>query len=184
MPELVLVTGGARAGKSAFAQGYALALAEGPVSFIATAQALDEEMGERIRRHRGERPSSWQTIEESLEVPSVLVQAPHPVVLLDCLTLWVSNLMLAGRDVEAEFQQLLSVQAQSNKTLIAVTNEVGMGIVPDNVLARRYRDLLGCANRAMAEQADEVYWLVSGIPMQIKSVASGAGLLSNAGAPR
>lgn len=167
-PRLLLITGGARAGKSAFAQAQAGVLAGGQVSVIATAQALDTEMGERIEQHRLTRPPTWQTLEEPLEVAEALSTALHPVVLLDCLTLWVSNLIHAERKVDAEIKRLLSVQAQSNKTLIAVTNEVGMGIVPENALARRYRDLLGAANRAVAEQADQVYLLVSGIPLTLK----------------
>jgi adenosyl cobinamide kinase/adenosyl cobinamide phosphate guanylyltransferase len=180
MSRLILVTGGARAGKSAFAQAQAQRLDTG-VSFIATAQALDQEMQERIERHRLERPFHWQTIEEPLEVSIALAQALHPVVVLDCLTLWVSNLMHSGRDVGAEVGRLLSLQAGADKTLIAVSNEVGMGIVPDNALARRYRDWLGTANRAMAEQADEVYLLVSGIPLQIKSGPKGHPVVGSAG---
>ncbi|GIW25853.1 bifunctional adenosylcobinamide kinase/adenosylcobinamide-phosphate guanylyltransferase [Meiothermus sp.] len=165
----ILVTGGARAGKSAFAQEWAQALGE-PVSFIATAQALDDEMRQRIEQHQSERPPSWETIEEPLEVPYALLRAQGRVVLLDCLTLWVSNLMLAGRAVLPELENLLAVRAETGKTLLVVTNEVGMGIVPDNALARRYRDLLGAANRRIAEEADVVYLLVSGIPLKLKSL--------------
>lgn len=164
---LILATGGARAGKSAFAQEWAQALGE-PVSFIATAQALDEEMRQRIARHRAERPPGWETLEEPLEVPQALARALGRVVLLDCLTLWVSNLMLAGREVLPELENLLAVWGESGKTLLVVSNEVGMGIVPDNALARRYRDLLGAANRRIAEEADVVYLLVAGIPLKLK----------------
>ncbi len=166
---LILVTGGARAGKSAFAQEWAHALGDGMVSFIATAQPLDEEMRQRIAQHRAERPPSWETLEEPLEVPYTLSLAQGRVVLLDCLTLWVSNLMLAGREVLPEVENLLAARAETGKTLLVVTNEVGMGIVPDNALARRYRDLLGAANRRIAEEADVVYLLVSGIPLKLKS---------------
>ncbi|GEM83703.1 bifunctional adenosylcobinamide kinase/adenosylcobinamide-phosphate guanylyltransferase [Meiothermus hypogaeus] len=166
---LILVTGGARAGKSAFAQEWAQALGE-PVSFIATAQALDEEMRQRIARHQAERPPSWETLEEPLEVPQALARALGRVVLLDCLTLWVSNLMLAGREVLPELENLLALWAETGKTLLVVSNEVGMGIVPDNALARRYRDLLGAANRRIAEEADVVYLLVAGIPLKLKSL--------------
>ncbi len=165
---LILVTGGARAGKSAFAQEWAQALAGAAVSFIATAEALDEEMRNRILRHRRERPAGWETLEQPLKVSTALRQARHPVVLLDCLTLWVSNLMQVGKEVLPEIENLLAVRAESNKTLLVVTNEVGLGIVPDNALARQYRDLLGAANRRIAEEADVVYLLVSGVPVKIK----------------
>ncbi len=165
---LILVTGGARAGKSAFAQEWVRALGDGRVSFIATAQPLDEEMRQRIEKHRAERPGSWEVLEEPLEVPRALAQAQGRVALLDCLTLWVSNLMLAGREVLPEIENLLAVHTQTGKTLLVVTNEVGLGIVPDNPLARRYRDLLGAANRRVAGEADLVYLLVSGIALKIK----------------
>ncbi len=165
---LILVTGGARAGKSVFAQEWAQALGQ-PVSFIATAQPQDEEMRQRIEQHRAERPPGWETLEEPLEVPQALLRAGGQVVLLDCLTLWVANLMEAGREVLLELENLLAAFAETDKTLLVVTNEVGMGIVPDNALARRYRDLLGAANRRLAEAADAVYLLVAGIPVKIKS---------------
>lgn len=167
--KLILITGGARAGKSAFAQEWAHALGDGKVSFIATAQALDEEMSQRIEQHQGDRPAIWETLEEPLEVPYALSLAQGGVVLLDCLTLWVSNLMHAGREVLPELENLLAIRAETQKVLLVVTNEVGMGIVPDNALARAYRDLLGAANRRLAEEADVVYLLVSGIPVKIKS---------------
>lgn len=166
--ELILVTGGARAGKSAFAQEQARALGSSRVSFVATAEALDQEMRERIARHRLERPRGWETLEEPLNVPAALQKAAHPVVLLDCLTLWVSNLMQAERGVWPEVENLLKIRAGTGKALLVVTNEVGMGIVPDNALARRYRDSLGAANRRVAGEADAVYLLVSGIPVRIK----------------
>ena len=165
---LVLITGGARAGKSRFAQAQALALGQEQVSFIATAEPLDGEMRQRIAKHRAERPPAWETLEAPLEVPQALQQARHGVVLLDCLTLWVSNLMLAGLEVLPALERLLAVWAQSDKTLLVVTNEVGLGIVPENPLARRYRDLLGAANARVAQEAHRVYLLVAGIPLQIK----------------
>jgi adenosyl cobinamide kinase/adenosyl cobinamide phosphate guanylyltransferase len=167
-PRLIFITGGARAGKSAFAQEWATALGTSGVSFIATAEALDAEMRSRILRHRQERPAHWETLEEPLQVPQALGIARHPVVLLDCLTLWVSNLMHARQEVLPEVTKLLAIWAQADKTLIVVSNEVGMGIVPENALARQYRDLLGEANRQVAGEADAVYLLVSGIPLKIK----------------
>ncbi len=165
---LLLITGGARAGKSRFAQAQAWALGQERVSFIATAEPLDGEMRQRIAKHRAERPPAWETLEAPLEVPQALERARHGVVLLDCLTLWVSNLMLAGLEVEPALEHLLAVRAQTGKTLLVVTNEVGLGIVPDNPLARRYRDLLGAANARVAQEAQRVYLLVAGIPLQIK----------------
>lgn len=165
---LVLITGGARAGKSRFAQAQALALGQAQVSFIATAEPRDEEMRQRIAKHRAERPLAWETLEAPLELPQALQQARHGVVLLDCLTLWVANLMLAEREVLPALERLLAVWAQSDKTLLVVTNEVGLGIVPENPLARRYRDLLGAANARVAQEAQRVYLLVAGIPLQIK----------------
>ena len=165
---LLLITGGARAGKSRFAQAQAWALGQERVSFIATAEPLDGEMRQRIAQHRAERPPAWETLEAPLEVPQALQQARHGVVLLDCLTLWVSNLMLAGLEVLPALEHLLAVRAQTGKTLLVVTNEVGLGIVPDNPLARRYRDLLGAANARVAQEAQRVYLLVAGIPLQIK----------------
>lgn len=164
----MLITGGARAGKSRFAQAQAQALGQGRVSFVATAEALDEEMRQRISKHRAERPPMWETLEAPLEVPQAVQQARHGVVLLDCLTLWVSNLMLAERAVLPAVEHLLAVQALTGKTLLVVSNEVGLGIVPENPLARRYRDLLGAANQRIAQEAQQVYLLVAGIPIQIK----------------
>ncbi len=167
MSELILVTGGARAGKSAFAQAWAQAQGAS-VSVIATAQPLDEEMRQRIAQHRSARPATWQTLEEPLEVPLALAQAQGQVVVLDCLTLWVANLMQAGLEVLPAVERLLEVRAGLGKTLLVVSNEVGMGIVPENALARHYRDLLGAANARLARSAQQVYLLVAGIPLRIK----------------
>lgn len=166
--KLILITGGAKAGKSNFAKKLAEAMGGGAVSFMATAEPLDPEMRKRIARHQAERPASWETLEEPLELPQALLAARHTVVLLDCLTLWVSNLLMAKRDVEAAAENLLAAHAKTSKALLVVTNEVGLGIVPDNPLARAYRELLGTANQRLAEKADKVYLLVSGIPVQIK----------------
>lgn len=164
----MLITGGARAGKSRFAQAQAQALGQERVSFVATAEALDEEMQQRIAKHRAERPPAWETLEAPLEVAQAVQQARHRVVLLDCLTLWVSNLMLAERAVLPAVEHLLAIRAQTGRTLLVVSNEVGLGIVPENPLARRYRDLLGAANQRIAQEAQQVYLLVAGIPVQIK----------------
>lgn len=163
---LMLVIGGARAGKSDFAQNQAALAAN--VSFIATAQALDDEMHRRIAEHKAQRPLGWETLEEPLHIAQALRQAKHAVVVLDCLTLWVSNLMHAKQAVLPQLEGFLEAYSASDKALWLVSNEVGLGIVPENALARQYRDLLGQVNRRVAEAADRVYWMVAGIPVQIK----------------
>lgn len=174
---LVLVLGGARAGKSTFA----LRLAEersgnGEVSFIATAQALDEEMAERIGRHREERPAGWKTIEEPYQLDDALHQADKShVVVIDCLTLFVSNWLLDSEDerqcdqaIQKIIESLLAMVKSQTRTVICVSNEVGLGIVPDNSLGRTFRDLLGRVNQQFAAAADEVYVLVAGLPLCLK----------------
>ncbi|RDI94733.1 bifunctional adenosylcobinamide kinase/adenosylcobinamide-phosphate guanylyltransferase [Meiothermus sp. QL-1] len=165
---LVLVTGGVRAGKSQFAQELAQRLGGEEVSFLATAEPLDEEMRARIEQHRRARPGAWETLEVPLWVPEALRRARFGVVVLDCLTLWVSNLMHREEAVEPQVEALLAAWRESGKTLVVVTNEVGMGIVPENPLARRYRDVLGAANRQVARAAQQVYLLVAGLPLQLK----------------
>ena len=164
---IVYVTGGARSGKSRFAEAWA-AKQSAPVTYLATAQAFDDEMRERIERHRIDRPAHWPTLEEPLNVPQTLADL-NGVILLDCLSLWISNLLLADLDDTAILERVDALLAQANsKTLILVSNEVGSGIVPDNALARRYRDLLGWANQRAAAAANEVYLLVSGLPLRLK----------------
>jgi adenosyl cobinamide kinase/adenosyl cobinamide phosphate guanylyltransferase len=151
---LVVYVGGARSGKSRLAVERASA-AGTPVVFVATGEAGDEEMAERIARHRAERPPGWRTIEEPLELARVLREAPaDATVLVDCLSLWVAN---GGGDAAA-------VQAAAARTALtlAVTNEVGLGIVPANALARAYRDDLGRVNAAWVAAADEAYFVVAG----------------------
>ena len=164
---IVYVTGGARSGKSRFAEAWA-AKQSASVTYLATAQAFDDEMRERIERHRADRPAHWPTLEEPLNVPQALAEL-QGVILLDCLSLWVSNLLLADLEDAAILERVDALLAQANsKTLILVSNEVGSGIVPDNALARRYRDLLGWANQRAAAAADEAYVLVSGLPLRLK----------------
>lgn len=168
------MTGGARSGKSDYAQR--LAASSGvSVLFVATAEAKDEDMRQRIERHRAVRPPEWQTLEEPLSVAVALrtrlsrAGSPGPsLALLDCVTLLVSNLLLAGRPVQPEIDALIAWQQQSGASLIAVTNEVGLGVVPDNALARNYRDELGLANQALARAAGTVVLMVAGIPLAIK----------------
>lgn len=167
---LIYVSGGARSGKSSHAERLAAGLGGAEISYLATAQAFDAEMEGRIGRHRSERPAGWQTLEEPLDLGPALTRG-RDVVLLDCLSLWVSNLMLRGDpdvDILAAAEQLIALHQQRGGTLIAVSNEVGLGIVPDNALARRYRDTLGWVNQRFAQASDEAWLLVSGLPLRLK----------------
>lgn len=178
--ELIFVLGGARAGKSRFAQqlAHTKAMATGAaVCFIATAEALDEDMQGRILRHRAERPAEWRTIEEPRALAAAYAQAAEAgVVLVDCLTLLVSNWLLALPNdetqccnaLETTLAAFLQTFSRREQTVIVVSNEVGLGIVPDNALARRYRDLLGMVNQSVAAAATEVYFLVAGLPWRIR----------------
>ncbi len=168
---IIFVTGGARSGKSSYAERLAAVPAQ-PVTYLATAQAFDEEMEARIGRHRSGRPLGWVTVEEPLGVPEALAEASTPTVLLDCLSLWVSNLIfadLSDDEVLARADALLSAARTRPGLTVFVTNEVGLGIVPDNALARRYRDLLGWVNQRAAAASDEAWLLVSGLPLELKS---------------
>ncbi len=172
MGSLVLVTGGVRSGKSGYAQHLAKSLSQ-KVVYIATAEALDTDMKERIRLHKKSRDKGWVTIEEPLDVLGAVRRSPagRKVVLLDCLTLFISNLIFKGLSDQAvcsEVKAILKALRQKADTSIVVTNEVGSGIVPDNRLARRFRDLQGRVNQIVAKEADRVCLLVSGIPVQIK----------------
>ncbi|HHL40675.1 MAG TPA: bifunctional adenosylcobinamide kinase/adenosylcobinamide-phosphate guanylyltransferase [Deltaproteobacteria bacterium] len=173
---LVFVLGGARSGKSAFAQRLCESLAGGGL-YLATARALDDEMRERIRRHRSSRSERWTTVEEPLRVVEVLEETDAPVVLLDCLTLWLSNLLGAGLDDRAaagEAERLVRLFGDDAaahgppQTVVAVSNEVGLGIVPENALARRFRDLAGSVNRTVAAAAHEVHFIAAGLPVRLK----------------
>ncbi len=167
----ILIGGGSRSGKSRYALELARTRGE-RLAFIATAQAFDEEMRQRIGRHRTERGPEFVTIEEPLAVARVLSDAAprFDAIVVDCLTLWLSNLMLAGGfEVAGESLRLLeAVREAGRATVILVTNEVGCGIVPDNALAREFRDAAGRLNQQVAEQAAEVYWMVFGIPMKVR----------------
>lgn len=171
-PKLILVLGGARAGKSTFALRLAEEIAgERSVAFIATAQALDAEMTQRIARHREERPAHWTTIEEPYHLDVALNDASDSgVALVDCLTLFVSNWLLRDDEhalVEVSQRFLANVRSHP-QTVIAVSNEVGLGLVPETPLGRTFRDLLGRVNQQFAEAADEVYLLVAGLPLRLK----------------
>lgn len=167
----ILITGGARSGKSRFAQQLA-AESGGNVLFIATAEAKDKDMRLRIEAHRQARPANWQTLEAPLEVSSIVGQHPEAeIVVIDCITMLVANIMLRGQSedsVLAEIEALIDRMDELEATFILVTNEVGLGVVPDNALGRRYRDCLGRTNQMLAEHADEVYLIVMGIPVRLK----------------
>ncbi|NLL90717.1 MAG: bifunctional adenosylcobinamide kinase/adenosylcobinamide-phosphate guanylyltransferase [Dehalococcoidales bacterium] len=172
----ILITGGARAGKSSFAQKLA-AESGGKVLFVATAEARDEDMRRRIEKHQKSRPSNWKTLESPSEVAKAISQngGEYEVVVIDCITMLVSNVMLAADDEETaesavinEIEALIKAMQTKPSAFIVVSNEVGLGIVPDNELSRNYRDLLGRANQLMAQYADEVYFMVAGIPVKIR----------------
>jgi adenosylcobinamide kinase / adenosylcobinamide-phosphate guanylyltransferase len=169
-----LVLGGARSGKSRFAEGLVMR-APLPWTYIATAEAFDEEMTERIALHRRQRGADWTTIDAPLDLAGVLQRAAAAgdAVLVDCLTLWLSNLMLAERDVEAECERLVAVVAgvgERKAPLVLVSNEVGLGIVPDNALARRFRDAQGRLNQQIAAVVPHVVLMAAGLPMVLKSI--------------
>ncbi len=201
---LIFVTGGARSGKSTYAERLAAQLAEprGRVTYLATSEANDTEMAARVHAHRAARPASWTTVECSLEVPAAVRAnaAGTDVFLLDCVTFWVSNLLLAGgafggtdpgdefnydkslipagveraaaERVIAGVDDLLAALAETGATLVAVSNEVGLGVVPEYPLARLYRDELGRANQRLARAASSVYFLVSGYPLDVKALSA------------
>jgi adenosylcobinamide kinase/adenosylcobinamide-phosphate guanylyltransferase len=165
---IILITGGARSGKSLRAESRARSFPGRPV-YIATAEALDAEMRERIARHQARRGNDW--IER--EAPLALVEALDATDgggarLVDCLTLWLSNLMHADRDCAQEAAQLADALVRQSSPVVLVTNEVGLGIVPDNALARAFRDAAGLLNQAIARVADEAEFVVAGLPLKLK----------------
>ena len=163
-----LVLGGARSGKTRRAMAIAGGFAA-PV-YIATAQARDGEMKDRIARHRAERGPEWITVEAPLDLCGALhrADAPGKAMLVDCLTLWLSNLMEAGLSPDDETVKLIRTVQALSATVVMVSNEVGLGIVPDNALARRFRDAQGRLNQAVAAAADHVELIVAGLPLTIK----------------
>lgn len=169
----LLVLGGARSGKSRYAQQRVEACA-GRLAYIATAQAFDAEMADRIARHRADRDARWHTIEAPLDLAAALARAgeAHGAILVDCLTLWLSNLLLADRDVRREGRALAEAVAACPVPVALVANEVGLGIVPDNALARRFRDEAGWLNQRLAGMADEVVFVAAGLPMVLKGAGA------------
>jgi adenosylcobinamide kinase/adenosylcobinamide-phosphate guanylyltransferase len=169
--KIVFITGGARSGKSSFALNEA-SKAKGQKAYIATAEALDDEMKERIKNHKKDRGSAWDTYEEPLNVAGVLskIDNRYGAVVLDCLTLWLSNIMHKSDNPEEGIKVLTDAlkSLKEASVIYIVSNEIGMGIVPDNELAREFRDLAGFLNQEVAGLADEVYLVASGIPIKIK----------------
>lgn len=192
MSQFTLITGGARSGKSSFAELLA-AHAKRPVIYIATAQIRDEEMALRVKKHQQQRPSTWRLIEEPRNIRDTLLQLKDEdvIILLDCVTLWLTNLLLAGNlkndddlfnnKLEPQILDIVKDVAQLARDIkpqvIFVSNEVGQGIVPEYPLARAYRDLAGRSNQILAHSADQVYMVVAGFPMEIKH--SGEKLLAS-----
>lgn len=182
MGKIILITGGARCGKSSFAEDYVKTHGQN-IAYIATSQIYDDEMAYRVKLHQQRRPSSWQTFEAPFHAEKAINDAfcHHDIILFDCLTLYLSNYLCCKQTQSFSIEQLSTgaknmisalintVHAQNaNKTCVFVTNEVGSGIVPENALARKYRDLAGLCNQQIAKAANEVYFVVSGIPVKIK----------------
>jgi adenosylcobinamide kinase/adenosylcobinamide-phosphate guanylyltransferase len=172
LPPLTLVLGGARSGKSRHAEALIEAASPGAL-YLATAEPLDDEMALRIRQHRARRGARWTTREEPLDLAAALIEGARPErpVLVDCLTLWLSNLIVAGRDVAAASAELLDALPRLAGPAVLVANEVGLGIVPDNALARGFRDHAGRLNQSVAAQAQRVVFLAAGLPLTLKDLA-------------
>ena len=180
--ELILITGGARSGKSSFAEQ--LADQGGKVLFVATAEALDDDMERRIAAHRASRPFEWHTLEEPLDLSASIRKetkggAPaYDVIIVDCLTMWVSNMLLHEGEIEAEARtlaaarELLEVCDATSGKWIMVTNEVGLGVVPSSSLGRTYRDVLGRVNALVASRADKVYLMAAGLALDLKALGA------------
>lgn len=174
----VLVLGGARSGKTGFAERLAMRAGLRP-AYLATAQALDAEMRERVRAHREQRGPQFETIEEPLRLSRAIAETArhHDAILVDCLTLWITNLIMAEENVAAAVDELVTtLVATTTSRVILVSNEVGLGIVPDNAMARMFRDLAGAAHQRVAEICDDAYFVVAGLPMVLKGAAPEPGV--------
>jgi adenosylcobinamide kinase/adenosylcobinamide-phosphate guanylyltransferase len=169
MKRSVLVLGGARSGKSRYAESLA-ADHLGECVYVATAEAGDEEMRQRIQSHRDRRGEGWRAVEEPFRLFEVMAReaVAGRFVLVDCLTLWISNLMQRDRDVAGDVEALAGLMGGLDGSVVIVSNEVGLGIVPDNALARRFRDLAGFANQRIAEAMSEVVFMAAGQPLKLK----------------
>jgi len=169
LPRIALVLGGARSGKSRFAETLAMS-AGGKAIYLATAEQRDAEMAARIAAHRARRGAAWTTVEEPVELVNRLLELSDGAapVLVDCLTLWLANLLEGRRDIGFEIERLLAVLPQMKAPVVLVANEVGLGIVPDNALARSFRDQAGRLNQAVAASADRVVFMAAGLPLALK----------------
>lgn len=179
----VLVLGGARSGKTGFAERLAMRAGTTP-AYLATAEALDAEMRERVRSHQQQRGQQFATIEEPLRLSAAIAAAAkhHDVILVDCLTLWITNLIVANENVAAGVDELLATLVETTTSrVILVSNEVGLGIVPDNAMARMFRDLAGAAHQRLAEICDDAYFVVAGMPMVLKGAAPEAEMMRRRG---
>jgi adenosylcobinamide kinase/adenosylcobinamide-phosphate guanylyltransferase len=168
LPRLSLILGGARSGKSGYAEAM---IGARPAIYVATAEARDGEMADRIRLHQARRGANWTTREAPLDLIGALREAKQAI-LVDCLTLWLSNLLGAGRDPAVETATLIDILPQVTTPVIFVANEVGLGIVPDNALARRFRDDAGRLNQQIASIADRVVFVAAGLPLILKDKSS------------
>ncbi|MFC4624907.1 bifunctional adenosylcobinamide kinase/adenosylcobinamide-phosphate guanylyltransferase [Daeguia caeni] len=168
-PAITLVLGGARSGKSSFAEKLVLKSALQPV-YLATAQALDHEMHERIAHHRQQRGAMWQTVEEPIDLVSALMRhsTAENHILVDCLTLWITNLMMQELDIATQINVLIEALPKLAGPVVFVSNEVGLGIVPDNRLSREFRDQAGFLHQKVAAIADEVYFMAAGLSLKMK----------------
>jgi adenosylcobinamide kinase/adenosylcobinamide-phosphate guanylyltransferase len=169
LPPVTLVLGGARSGKSDFAERVTVTHPRGCV-YVATAEIGDDEMAERVRKHRTRREAHWRTVEAPLEIgPAIVAETEQgAAVLVDCLTLWLSNLLAAGRDPGKETEALIRALGQAGGPVVFVSNEVGLGIVPDNALARAFRDHVGRLNQRIAAVANDVFFVAAGLPLRLK----------------
>jgi adenosylcobinamide kinase / adenosylcobinamide-phosphate guanylyltransferase len=172
MPQFTLVLGGARSGKSLYAENLIVAL-QPPWTLVATAEAADAEMAERIAAHRLRRAKNWQTVEAPHDLSAALAAvATDTPVLVDCLTLWLSNRMLAGAELDAEIARFEAALDCRRAPVVLVSNEVGSGIVPGNALSRRFRDMQGRLNQRIAARADRVVLMVAGLPVVVKEAVT------------
>jgi adenosylcobinamide kinase / adenosylcobinamide-phosphate guanylyltransferase len=186
LSSLTLILGGARSGKSSFAEKVAWEKGGSSVIYLATSEIGDEEMEDRVRIHRQNRPSVWKTLEEPYQISKVLATLPAgQLVLLDCITLFVSNMLLQGKDVPGgqefdvsnkeagvmqEIEKFIAICYSNELNLVIVSNEVGQGLVPTYQLGRQFRDIMGRANQILARAADEVYFCIAGLPVEIKEI--------------
>uniref|UniRef100_A0A7C4RSZ9 Adenosylcobinamide kinase n=1 Tax=Desulfatirhabdium butyrativorans TaxID=340467 RepID=A0A7C4RSZ9_9BACT len=167
---MTLVIGGCRSGKSGHALRLAETLSERNRVFIATCRPMDEEMRQRVAKHQRERDPSWRVVEDVSDLGEAIRQAacPDGVVLVDCLTLWAADLLWSGSDMEAALDRLMEGMRASSGPVVLVSGEVGLGMVPENAMARAYRDAVGLINQRVAALADRVVWMVAGIPVVIQ----------------